>query len=91
MGRVATLNKFVSKAIDKCIPFFKTLKQAFFWTDECEAALQELKRYLSNPPLLSPSKEGEDLFLYLAMSTTAVSASLIREENKIQRLVYYIN
>lgn len=27
--RVATLNKFVSKAIDKCLPFFKTLKKAF--------------------------------------------------------------
>ena len=28
-GRIATLNKFVSKATDKCLPFFKTLKQAF--------------------------------------------------------------
>ena len=29
MGRVATLNRFVSRATDKCLPFFKTLKQAF--------------------------------------------------------------
>lgn len=29
MGRIATLNRFVSKAIDKCLSFFKTLKQAF--------------------------------------------------------------
>ena len=56
--RIATLNRFVSKATDKCLPFFKTLKQAFAWTDECESAFQELKRYLSNPPLLSPSKGG---------------------------------
>ena len=27
--RIATLNKFVSKATDKCLPFFETLKQAF--------------------------------------------------------------
>ena len=52
---------------------------------------QELKRYLSNPPLLSQSKEGEDLFLYLAMSTTAMSVALIREENKRQCPVYYIS
>ena len=63
MGRVAALNRFVSRATDKCLPFFKTLKQAFTWTDECEAAFQELKRYLSNLPLLSPSKEGEILQL----------------------------
>ncbi|XP_075675109.1 uncharacterized protein LOC142644365 [Castanea sativa] len=90
-GRIAALNRFVSKATDKCLPFFKTSKQAFAWTDECKAAFQELKRYLSNPPLLSPSKEGENLYLYLATSTTAVSAALIREEDKKQLLVYYIN
>ena len=46
---------------------------------------------MSNPSLLSPSKEGKDLFLYLAVSITAVSAALINKENKIQLLVYYIS
>lgn len=40
---------------------------------------------------MSPSKEGENLYLYLAVSTTAVSTALIREEGKTQLLVYYIN
>ena len=26
IGRIAALNKFVSKATNKCLPFFKTLK-----------------------------------------------------------------
>ena len=60
------------------------------WTDECEAAFQELKRNLSNPPLLSPSKEGESLQLYLVVSATVVSAALIREEDKKQLLIYYV-
>ena len=34
-GRVAALNKFVSKATDKCLPFFKVLKKAFEWMDKC--------------------------------------------------------
>ena len=89
--RVAALNRFVSKAMDKCLPFFKTLKRAFVWTDEYEAAFQELKWYLSNPPLLILSKEEEDLFLYLEVSPTAVSAALIREEKKIPLSVYYIS
>ena len=79
IGRIVTLNRFVLKATDKCLPFFKTLKQAFVWMDECEKAFQELKQYLSNPPLLSPSKERENLYLYLAVSATAVSVALIRE------------
>ena len=90
-GRIAALNRFVSKAMDKCLPFFKTLKQAFAWTDECEATFQDLKRYLSNLPLLSPSKERENLYLYLAVSTTTVSVALIREEAKKQLPVYYVS
>ena len=81
-GRIAAINRFVSRATDKCLPFFKTLKQAFVWTNECEAAFQELKRYLSHPPFLSLSTKGESLQLYLAMSATAVSVALIREEDK---------
>ena len=46
---------------------------------------------MSNPPLLNPSKEGEDMFLYLAISTTAVSATLIREEQRVQHPVYYVS
>ena len=45
----------------------------------------------SNPPLLSLSKEGENLYLYLAVSATAVSTILIREEDKKQLLVYYVS
>ena len=89
--RIAALNRFISKETDKCLPFFKTLKQAFTWMEECEKAFQELKHYLSNPPLLSPSKEGEDLYLYFAMSTIVVSVALIREEDGMQLLVYYVS
>ena len=34
--KVATLNRFISRATDKYMPFFKVLKKAFQWTDECE-------------------------------------------------------
>uniref|UniRef100_A0A2N9J8F1 Uncharacterized protein n=2 Tax=Fagus sylvatica TaxID=28930 RepID=A0A2N9J8F1_FAGSY len=79
-GRVAALNRFVSRATDKCLPFFKTLRKAFVWTDECQKSFEELKRYLTSPPLLSPSQQGEALSLYLAVSPTAVSSALIRED-----------
>ena len=34
-NKVATLNRFVSRAIDKCLPFFHKLKKSFKWTVEC--------------------------------------------------------
>ena len=41
--------------------------------------------------MLSPSKPGEELFLYLAVSPATVSAALVREEDKVQKLMYYIS
>ena len=40
---------------------------------------------------MSPSKEGEDLFLYLVVPTIAMNATLILEENRVQLLVYYVS
>ena len=89
IGRVAALNRFVSKATDKCLPFFKVLRKAFEWTDECQKAFQDLKDYLTMAPLLSLSVLGEELYLYLAVSPHAVSSALIREKGKVQKPVYY--
>ena len=89
--KIAALNRFVLKATDKCLPFFHTLRKAFEWTDECQKAFEDLKKYLSSPLLLSPSKPGEELYLYLAISQATVSAALVREEDGSQRPVYFIS
>ena len=73
------------------MPFFCTLRKSFEWTDECQKAFEDLKKYLSSPPLLSPSKPGEELYLYIAVSQAAVSAVLVREEERAQRPVYFVN
>ena len=50
MGCVATLSKFISKSAERALPFFKILKKEgpMKWTPEADAALQELKAYLSS-------------------------------------------
>ena len=74
-SKVATLNRFVSRATNKCRPFFRTLRKSFEWIAKCPQAFEDLKEYLSSPPLLSPSKPREELFLYLAISLVAISAA----------------
>ena len=88
-GKVAALNRFVSRATDKCLPFFHMLKKSFEWTVDCQQAFENLKAYISSLPLLSPSKPREELFLYLAVSSAAISVSLVREEDRVQKPVYY--
>ena len=42
-GRVAAFNRFVSKATNKFLPFFRILRKAFEWMDDCQRAFEDLK------------------------------------------------
>ena len=80
-GCVAALSRFISKSAERALPFFKILKKAgpMKWTPEAEAALQDLKRYLSSTPILVAPKPQEKLLLYLAATNQVVSAALVAE------------
>ena len=47
-SKVVVLNRFVLRAMDKCLPFFRTLKKSFEWMAECQQAFEDLKAYLSS-------------------------------------------
>ena len=34
-SKIAALNRFILKATNKCLPFFRTLRKSFEWMDEC--------------------------------------------------------
>ncbi|KAM1360209.1 hypothetical protein ACFX2F_047093 [Malus domestica] len=61
-GKVAALTRFISKAINRCAPFFKALKgnkKYITLTDKCAEAFKNLKDYMSKAPLLfKPEVDG---------------------------------
>ena len=89
IGRIVALRRFVSKASDKCQPFFQVLKKSFQWDTHCEEAFAALKTYLSSPPILVSPFEGELLTLYMAVSNFLTSAILVRDKDRVQHPVYY--
>ena len=54
-------------------------------------AFQQLKEYLSRPPIMSSPEVDEVLFAYIAVASHAVSLVLIRVASGIQRPVYYVS
>ena len=91
-GRLAALSRFLSRSAERALPFFKTLRGAepFRWTPVCQAAFEDLKKYLAQLPSLTSPEPGAQLLLYLAASSSAVSAVLVQEDNG-QRPVYYVS
>ena len=54
-------------------------------------AFQQLKEYLSWPPIMSRPEVDEVLFAYIAVAFHAVSLVLIRVDSDVQRPVYYVS
>ena len=75
----AALNRFISWSVDRCRPFFLLMNKlrGFEWTEECALAFQQLKEYLSRPPIMSSPKLDEVLFAYIAVALHVVSSMLI--------------
>lgn len=79
-GMTATLNRFISLSADRCRPFFLLMNKwkGFEWTEECSQAFQQLKDYLSHPPIMSSPETYEVLFAYIAVAPHAGSLVLIQ-------------
>ena len=50
-----------------------------------------MKAYFGSPPFLSKPKEGEVLYVYLAVSDSVMSTVLVREEDRVQWPIYYVS
>nr|GEX85330.1 reverse transcriptase domain-containing protein [Tanacetum cinerariifolium] len=90
-GKLASLNRFLSKSAEKCLPLFKTLKKCieksnFHWTSEAEQAFKQLKQHLSKLPLLVAPKPKEELIVYLSVSYRAISAVLMTKSSNASLL-----
>ena len=90
-GRIAALNRFISRSTDKCLPFYDLLRgnKKFIWNERCEEAFEQLKRYLTTPPVLAKPDKGDTLYLYIAVSDAAVSSVLVKDERGEQRPIFY--
>jgi hypothetical protein len=84
-GRIASLNRFISKAAERSLPFFKVLRanSAFQWGPEQHQAFEDLKKYL------------EEQLMYIAATDTAVSVVLVEERKEAHALkqfpIYYVS
>ncbi|GJR97913.1 reverse transcriptase domain-containing protein [Tanacetum coccineum] len=95
-GKLAGLNRFLSKSADKSLPLFKTLKKCtkkgdFRWTTEAEEAFTQLKQHIAALPTLVAPRPGEELIMYLSATHGAISAVLLTDRDSVQTPVYFVS
>nr|XP_025680402.1 uncharacterized protein LOC112782271 [Arachis hypogaea] len=93
-GRLAALSRFLPCLALKSYNFFQCLKKStkhFEWTESCEAAFQNLKQFLSKPPVLQKPKPNEPLSIYLSITDVAISSVLLTDTEKGQQPIYFVS
>jgi ribonuclease HI len=97
VGRLALLNRFISRSAERNLPFFEILNsgEVFQWGSAQQKAFEELKQYLIDLTTLTPPAPGAPLILYVVASHSAVSVALVQEkldgQVKKQAPVYFIS
>ncbi|GJZ80226.1 reverse transcriptase domain-containing protein [Tanacetum coccineum] len=86
-GKLASLNRFLAKSVEKSLPFFKTLKKCtkksdFHWTTETEKAFKQMKQLIAELPMLTAPMEKEELIVYLAIAKETVNFIVKRPEEE---------
>lgn len=82
-GRIAALNRFVPRAAERCLPFFKVLcnSKGYSWGNEQSKVFTDLKQYLANMINISPPKPGAQLLLHITTSNLVVNVAIVQEQN----------
>ena len=63
----------------------------FQWNDDCQAAFEEIQKFLTSPLLLSRPILDETLYLYLSIEYESITSVLVHEKGSHQHPVYYIS
>jgi hypothetical protein len=95
IGKINFIRRFISNLSGKIKAFSPLLKlkadQEFVWGVEQQLALDEIKKYLTNPPVLVPPQHGKPFRLYLSTDDTIIGSALIQEFEGKERVIYYLS
>lgn len=97
LGLATYYRRFIPGFAKVCVPLFDLLKETdadlrkkkfrkIIWTAQCEAALIELKRRLTNSPVLAQPDTSRRFFIETDASEWAIGCVLMQEDTTTSRL-----
>src|SRR5512141_3230562 len=95
IGKVNFVRRFISNLSGRLEPFTLLLRlkadQQFTWGAEQQKALDNIKEYLSSPPVLIPQQKGVPFRLYLSAGEKSIDLVLIQELDRKEQVVFYLS
>jgi len=65
---------------------------SFIWDDTCQQAFEEIKRYLTQPPVLTTPVSGKSFLIYVRVMDHSLGALLAQNNNQgHEQAIYYLS
>jgi len=93
-GRLAYIRRFISNLSERCQPFTKLMKKgvSFVWDSACQQAFEEIKEYLTPPPVLVAPVSGKSFLLYVRAMNHSLRALLAQNNDQShEHAIYYLS
>jgi hypothetical protein len=65
--------------------------EEFRWGAEQQQAFEEIKEYLSKPPVLVPPQQDRPFYIYLSVGDTSITSVVIQVHENKERVVFYLS
>jgi hypothetical protein len=63
----------------------------FRWGVEQQRAFEEIKEYLSKPPVLVPPQQDKPFYMYLSIGDTSIASVVIQVHDGKEMVVFYLS
>jgi len=93
-GRLAYIRRFIANLSGHCQLFTRLMKKgvSFIWDDDCQKAFEEIKEYLTKPPILVSPVPGKPFLLYVRAMNHSLGALLAQKNDEgFEQAIYYLS
>jgi hypothetical protein len=95
IGKINFVRRFISNLSGRIEPFMELVKikanDEFRWGAEQQQAFEEIKEYLSKPPVLVPPQQDRPFYVYLSVDDTSIASVVIQVHDGKERVVFYLS
>ena len=92
IGKINFVRRFISNMSGRIEPFMGLVKiksdDEFRWGAEQQQAFDEIKEYLSKPPVLVPPQQDRPFYVYLSVGDTSIASVLVQKHDGQERVVF---
>ncbi|KAK1608064.1 hypothetical protein QYE76_031737 [Lolium multiflorum] len=95
IGKINFVRRFISNLSGRIEPFMGLVKiksdEEFRWGAEQQQAFDDIKEYLTKPPVLVPPQQDRPFYIYLSVADTSIASVVVQVYDGLEKVVFYLS